>query len=147
MTKDHSNPKYIKVEVLTLKVRTEPIIREAIKIGVDWAIGQIVGAEDSMEVIRPRFQQNPRGNNFQENIRGYGRQNSRGEYRNNRHDGYSRSRDRSREGSFSRNYGNNRERSSSNSRLRSGSRASTNRDRIRCHNCREYYHCKGLSQL
>ena len=37
---------------------------------------------------RPRFQQNYRGNNFQENIRGYGRQNSRGEYRNNRHDGY-----------------------------------------------------------
>ena len=47
---------------------------------------------------RPRFQQNYRGNNSQENIRGYGRQNSRGEYRNNRHDGYNRSRDRSREG-------------------------------------------------
>ena len=89
---------------------------------------------------RPRFQQNYRGNNFQENIRGYGRQNSRGEYRNNRHDGYNRSRDRSREGSFSRNYGNNRDRSSSNSRSRSGSRASTNRDRIRCYNCREYDH-------
>ena len=27
-----------------------------------------------------------------------------------------------------------------NSRLRSGSRASTNRDRIRCYNCREYGH-------
>ena len=89
---------------------------------------------------RPRFQQNYRGNNFQENVRGYGRQNSRGEYRNNRHDGYNRSRDRLREGLFSRNYGNNRDRSSSNSRLRSGSRASTNRDRIRCYNCREYDH-------
>ena len=32
------------------------------------------------------------------------------------------------------------DRSSSNSRLRSGSRASTNRDRIRCYNCREYDH-------
>ena len=31
-------------------------------------------------------------------------------------------------------------RSSSNSRSRSGSRASTNRDRIRCYNCREYDH-------
>ena len=87
---------------------------------------------------RPRFQQNYRGNNFQENIRGYGRQNSRGEYRNNRHEGYSRH--RSREGSFSRNYGNNRDRSSSNSRSRSGSRASTNRYRIRCYNCRGYDH-------
>ena len=89
---------------------------------------------------RPRFQQNYRGSNFQENVRGYGRQNSRGEYRNNRCDGYDRSRYRSREGLFSRNYGNNRDRGSSNSRLRSGSRASTNRDRIRCYNCREYNH-------
>ena len=30
------------------------------------------------------------------------------------------------------------DRSSSNSRLRSGSQASTNRDWIRCYNCREY---------
>ena len=89
---------------------------------------------------RPRFQQNYRGKNVQENIRGYGTQNGRGEYRNNRHDGYNRSRDRLREGSFSRNYGNNRDTSSSNSRSRSGSRASTNRDRIRCYSCREYDH-------
>ena len=89
---------------------------------------------------RPRFQQNYRGNNFQEKVRGSGRQNSRGEYRSNRCDGYNRSRDRLREESFSRNYGNNRDRSSSNSRLRSGSRASTNRDRIRCYNCTEYDH-------
>ena len=37
---------------------------------------------------RPRFQQNYRGNNFQETIRGYGRQNSRGDYRNDRLDGF-----------------------------------------------------------
>ena len=86
------------------------------------------------------MQQNYRENNLQENIWGYGRQNSRGEYRNNRCDGYNRSRNRLREGSFSSNYGNNRDRSSSNSRLRSGSRASTNRDRITCYNCREYVH-------
>ena len=89
---------------------------------------------------RHRFQQNYRYNNFQENTRGYGRQNSRGEYRNNWHDDYNRSRDRSRESTFSRNYKNNRDGSSSNSRSRSGSRASTNRDRIRCYNCREYDH-------
>ena len=35
MTKDHLNPKYIKVEVLTPKVRTEPTIKEIIGIGVD----------------------------------------------------------------------------------------------------------------
>ena len=46
----------------------------------------------------------------------------------------------SRERTFSRNYGNNRDRSSSNSRSRSGSQASTNRDGIRCYNCREYDH-------
>ena len=40
---------------------------------------------------------------------------------------------------FARNYSN-REGSSSNSRSRSGSRASTNRDRIRYYNCREYDH-------
>ena len=87
---------------------------------------------------RPR--QNYRHNNFQENTRGYGRQNSRGEYRDNRCNNYKRSRDRLRERTFSRNYGDNRDRSSNNSRSRSGSRASTNRDRIRCYNCREYDH-------
>ena len=55
-------------------------------------------------------------------------------------DSYDRSRNRSRERSFSRNYNNNRTRSTSNSRLRSGSRASRNRDRIRCYKCREYNH-------
>ena len=45
-----------------------------------------------------------------------------------------------RERTFTRNYGNNRDRSSSNNRSRSGSRASTNRDRIRCYVCREYDH-------
>ena len=89
---------------------------------------------------RPRFQQNYRDNNFQESNRGYGRQNNRGECRGNRHDDYNRSRDRLREMTFSRNYGNDRDRSSSNSRSKSGSRASTNRDWIRCYNCREYDH-------
>ena len=51
---------------------------------------------------------------------------------------------RSRERTFSGNYGNNRDRSSRNSRLRSGSQASTNRDRIRCYNCREYDHLGGI---
>ena len=91
---------------------------------------------------RPRFEQSYRGNNFQESTRGYGRQNSRGEYRNDNYrcDGYNRSRDRSRERSFSGSYSSNRTRSTSNGRLRSGSRTSTNGDKIRCYNCREYDH-------
>ena len=40
-------------------------------------------------------------------------------------------------------HGGDRTRSISNSRSRSGSRASTNRDRIRCYNCREYDHFAG----
>ena len=79
-------------------------------------------------------------NNFQESTRGYRRQSSRGEYRNDRHNDYDRSRDRSRERSFSRNYSGSTDRSSSNSRSRLGSRASTNRGRIRYYNCREYDH-------
>ena len=91
---------------------------------------------------RLRFQQSYRCSNFQDSARGYGRQNSRAEYRSDscRHDGYNRGRDRSRERSFSGNYSSNRPRNTSNSRLKSGSRASTNRDRIRCNNCREYDH-------
>ena len=89
---------------------------------------------------RHRFQQNYRDSNFQENVSRYGRQNSRGDYRDNRHNDYNRSRDRSRERTFSRHYGNNRDRSSSNSRSRSGSRTSTNIDKIRCYNCKEYDH-------
>ena len=53
---------------------------------------------------------------------------------------YNRDRDRSRERSFSGNYSGNRTRSTNNSRLRLESRASLNRDRIRCYNCREYDH-------
>ena len=49
-------------------------------------------------------------------------------------------RNRSREGALTRSYGNGRDRSSSNDRSRSGSRACTNRHRIRCYACREYDH-------
>ena len=49
-------------------------------------------------------------------------------------------RNRSREITLTRSYGNGRDRSSINDRSRSGSRASTNRDRIRCYVCREYDH-------
>ena len=91
---------------------------------------------------RPRFEQSYRGCSFWGNCRGYKRQNSRGEYRNNnyRNSGYNRDRDRSSVRLFSGNFGRNRTRSTSNSRSWSGSRASTNRDRIRCYNCREYDH-------
>ena len=98
-------------------------------------------AQFRQERGRHRFEQNYRGN-YRKNPRNYARQNSRGEYRNNtyRNDNYDRGRNRSREKLFSRNYDSNRTRSTNNSRLRSGSRASTNRDRIRCYRFREYDH-------
>ena len=60
-------------------------------------------------------------------------------YRNERYGNHNdRNRNRSRERTFVGNY--RRDRSSSNDRSRSGSRASTNRDRIRCYMCRECDH-------
>ena len=55
-------------------------------------------------------------------------------------DGYNRGGERPRERPFSGSYSGNRTRSASCIRSRSGSRASTNRNRIRCYNCREYDH-------
>ena len=48
MRKDPSNPKYIKVEVSTPRVRIGPIVKEVIRIEVE---GQTVEKEDSMEII------------------------------------------------------------------------------------------------
>ena len=64
----------------------------------------------------------------------------RGGYGNDRHNDYNTGRNRSRERTFMRNYNSGRDRSSSNSISRLGSRASTNKDRIRCYKCREYDH-------
>ena len=89
---------------------------------------------------RPRLEQDYRGNNFQNNAKGYGRQHSRRECSNDRCAGYNRDQDRPRERSFSGSYSGNRVRSANSSRSRSGSRASTNRDRIRCYNCSQYDH-------
>ena len=92
---------------------------------------------------KPRYEQDYRRGNLRGNMRNFDRQNSRRAYRNNyRNEGCDRSRngDRSRERSFSRNFSGDRNRSTSNSRSRSGLRASTNRDRIRCDQCREYDH-------
>ena len=83
---------------------------------------------------------NYRGNRFRGNFRGYGKQNSREKYRNERYGNNYRDMNRSRERTITRSYGNGRDRSCSNDRSRSGSRASTNRDRIRCYACREYDH-------
>ena len=79
-----------------------------------------------------------RRGNFRE-MQNYRGQNIRGGYRRNfRNDNFERGRSSSRErqypGNCRRSYRN------SNSRSRSGSRASTNRDRIKCLKCREYDH-------
>ena len=128
--KDPSNPKYIKEEV-----RIGPIIKEVIRIEV---VGQTVETEDSTGIIdldktieTTFFEgklEDMEDKMAEEDIgiigamiiieAGIGPEKK----------------------TCSRNYGNNRDRSSSNSRSRTVSRASTNRDRIRCYNCREYDH-------
>ena len=89
--------------------------------------------------------QNYWGNRSKGNFRGNSRQSSREGYRNKKYGNINnRDRNRSMQRTFAGNY--RRDRSSSNDRSRSGSRASTNRDRIRCYACREYDHfCKKLS--
>ena len=84
--------------------------------------------------------QNYQGNRYRENFRRDYRQDSRERYRSERNNSNDRLRDRnrSRDRNFTRSYGRNR--SSDSSRSRSGSRTNTNRDRIRCYECREYDH-------
>ena len=91
-------------------------------------------------IVNNSSRQNYRGSRFRGNSRGYGRQNNRENYRNEGYSSNNRDRNRSRERTITRNYSNDRDRSSSNDRSRSGSRASTNRDRIRFYACREYDH-------
>ena len=94
----------------------------------------------------PRYNQNYRNDFRRENVMGnlrsnqnYRGQNYRDGYRRNyKSDNYERGRSRSREIWFTDNARRN-DRSGS-SRSRSCSRASTNRDRIRCYKCREYDH-------
>ena len=104
------------------------------------------GKDETVEIEefhRPRYEQNYRNDfkrgSFRGNIRmnqNFKGQNYRDRYRENyRNDrGRSRSRERQYQGNIRRN---DRSRSS---RLRSGSRASTNRDKIRCYKCREFDH-------
>ena len=83
--------------------------------------------------------QNYEGSRSRGNFKGNNRQDSRERYRNKRYSNHNnRNRNRSGERMFVGNY--RRDRSSSNDRSRSGSRACTNRDRIRCYVCREYDH-------
>ena len=130
MRRDPSNPKYMKAEV-----RIGPIIKVVIRIEV---VDQTVETGDSMEIIdldkaieTTIFKgtlEDMEDKIVEENIGIIGPMIIKD------------AGDRSRERTFSRNSGNNRDRGSSNSRPRSGSRASTNRDKIRCYNCREYNH-------
>ena len=90
-------------------------------------------SENRRYIVNNNSKQNYRGNRFRGNSRVYGRQNNRENYRNQGYISNNRDRNRSSKRTFTRNYGNNRDRSSSNDRSRSGSRASTNRDRIRCY--------------
>ena len=121
-----SSHKYTKVED-----RTDLMVKEGTK------PGQIMETGDIVQIIT---QEHHRGNRFRGNFRGYGRQNNRDNYRNERYGSNNRDRNRSRDRTLIRSYGNGRDRNSSNDRSRSGSRASRNRNRIRCYVCREYDH-------
>ena len=88
-----------------------------------------------------QYYKNYRGDFRRGNFRGvqnYKSHNFRGGYRgSSRNDNFGRGRSMSRERLYS---GNFRRNDRSSSRLRSGSRASNNRDRIKCFKCREYDH-------
>ena len=132
MRKDPSNPKYIKVEAPTPRIRIGPTIKEVIRIEVE---GQTVETGDSMEImdlgktlettIFKRTLEDMEYKIIEENIGIIGTiiiikvgiDQEKGHSQ-----------------------GITAIISSSNNRSRSGSRASTNRDRIRCYNCREYEH-------
>ena len=131
------NHKYIKVEV---EVQVEATVKEIVRIGIGQTIEEMVETDDNLgkmevgtdlsKIIGETIEK------IQETmVDKVGEKNTEtNNYRNDR------CRNRSRERSFSRSFDNNRTRSISNSRSRSGSRASTNRDRIRCYKCREYDH-------
>ena len=95
---------------------------------------------------RSQYAKNDRGNFRGSQI--YKGQNFRGGYRGSlRNSTFDRGRRRLRERQF---LGNFRRNDTSSSRSRSGSRASTNKDRIRCLKCREYEHfakdCPNMSE-
>ena len=127
MKESFSNHKYTKAEV-----RIDPMAREVTR------IGQIVDVGDiSQMIVHGGIIE---ATDLEDYTRRYSRQDDRGNYRNERYNNYNTDRNKLRERNFTRNYNNNRDRHSSNSRSRPGSRSSTNRDRIRCHTCREYDH-------
>ena len=125
MREGHSDHRYIRVED-----RIDPITKG------DTSLGQMIGTGTMAQMeIQDRI------------IKVIGLEEALGgitdkiveRYRNERYSNHSdRERNKSRERAFAGNY--RRDRSSSNDRSRSGSRASTNRDRIRCYMCREYDH-------
>ena len=125
--KNPSNPSYIRVEV-----RIGLIIREVIR------TDQIVGSGDNIQAVGP--DKTIETVIFEETLQGMEEEIIGEDIRNDRCNDYNRGRNRSREKTFTGDYNCGRDRSSSNSRSRSGSRASTNRDKIRCYYCREYDH-------
>ena len=108
-----------------------PMVKEGIRPGQMTETGVMVQTAIQDKIIRVI--------DSEEIFRGNSRWSSREGYRNERY-GNNNNRDRNR--TSKRTFVGNcrRDRSSSNNRSRSGSRASTNRDRIRCYACREYDH-------
>ena len=126
MREGHSSHRYIRVEDRIDPMAKGDIILDQM-IGIE-AMAQTEIQDRIIEVV-----------GLEETLRENNRQDSRERYRNKRYGNHNnRNRNRSGERTFVGNY--RRDRSSSNDRSRSGSRASTNRDRIRYYIYREYNH-------
>ena len=149
--KDESGDKIDKLTIVMSKLAvTDNHERRPIKLQIYKSRGQnrsygqgryqpILNDRNRSYVTNRDTRQNYQGSRSSGNFRGNNRQDSRERYRNKRYGNHNnRNRNRSRERTFVGDY--RRDRSSSNDRSRSGSRASTNRDRIRCYMCREYDH-------
>ena len=149
-TEDDNQNKQFKHKIYQGKRIDVVMIKEIIKIGIDQTVE--LGEYHSVEEYNmdknyrdsPRYNQNCRNDFrrgcFRGNLRSnknYRGQNLRDGYgRNDRSNNYERGRRRSRERQFSDNV----RRNSISSRSRSGSRASINRDQIRCYKGKEYNH-------
>ena len=122
-------------------MREAPLSHKYIKVGdrIGLMVKENISLDQMIETGGYGADSNTRQNYLGSRSRGNSRQSSREGNRNERYGNSSnRDRNRLRERTFAGNY--RRDRSSSNDRARSGSRASTNRDRIRCYVCREYDH-------
>ena len=138
MNRYHLSHKYIKEEE---EEKRGILVKETIRTETDQTIGQIVEIEDSLETD-PGLSRITEEAIFEVTLGDIVDKIAEGNIETIAIDIMikNRGRDRPRKKPFSGSYSGNRARSTSSSRFRSGSRASTNRYRLQCYNCREHDH-------